>query len=390
MKKVLLVQPCLLSSGGASAVAAWMAEALKKDNDLTVLTWQPVDLEAVNTRYGTSLRASDFTAFSSPRWLRRIIALDPNVYSIQGFSLLMRLCKMVKDRYHVIISAGDELDVGCKAIQYLHYPYQCSLHNTLHPPAASTAWARFKALRGRFHPWLLSSGFSFARMKQNLTLVNSDWTGSKVKECYGITAQTLYPPVPGNFPAVPWSDRENGFVCISKIASNKKLEHVIDILAAIRTREQETHLHIIGFEPNTPEGRQYQQRINQLIRKHSSWVKFHNDPPRGELARLVARHKYGIHRKENEHFGMAVAEMMRGGCIVFVHRSGGPLEIIGHEDRLSYETDEDAVNKIAEVVSDCAEQARLHDYLAARKDLFSTTRFVREMSETVQHFVSQE
>ena len=31
---------------------------------------------------------------------------------------------------------------------------------------------------------------------------------------------------------------------------------------------------------------------------------------------------------EGEHFGMATAEMMRAGCLVFAHRSGGSLEVV--------------------------------------------------------------
>ena len=34
----------------------------------------------------------------------------------------------------------------------------------------------------------------------------------------------------------------------------------------------------------------------------------------------MGRSRYGIQAMENEHFGMATAEMTRAGCLVFAHR----------------------------------------------------------------------
>ena len=48
-----------------------------------------------------------------------------------------------------------------------------------------------------------------------------------------------------------------------------------------------------------------------------------------------------------EHFGMAPAEMARAGCIVWVPRGGGQMEIVGREPALMYESDDEAVEKIS-------------------------------------------
>ena len=50
----------------------------------------------------------------------------------------------------------------------------------------------------------------------------------------------------------------------------------------------------------------------------------------------MAQHRYGIHTMENEHFGIGVAEMVRAGCIPFVHDSGGPVEIVGGRSELRF------------------------------------------------------
>ena len=62
----------------------------------------------------------------------------------------------------------------------------------------------------------------------------------------------------------------------------------------------------------------------------------------------MATHRYGIHGMREEHFGMAPAEMARAGCIVWVPRGGGQMEIVGREPVLMYDSEDDAVEKIVE------------------------------------------
>src|SRR3954470_11962361 len=87
---------------------------------------------------------------------------------------------------------------------------------------------RFDGAAERVPAMLNVSDFFSERLKHNLTLVNSNWTAGKLSECYAIGSTTLYPPVPGEFPAVPWAEREDGFVCIGRFSPEKELEKVID------------------------------------------------------------------------------------------------------------------------------------------------------------------
>ena len=45
-------------------------------------------------------------------------------------------------------------------------------------------------------------------------------------------------------------------------------------------------------------------------------------------------------------FCLYVMSCSKGGCIVFTHRTGGQIEIIGNEERLKYSSDAEAVRKI--------------------------------------------
>jgi glycosyltransferase involved in cell wall biosynthesis len=95
-----------------------------------------------------------------------------------------------------------------------------------------------------------------------------------------------------------------------------------------------------------------------------------------------------MHAFKDEHFGMAVAEMVRAGCIPFVHNSGGPPEIVGHDSRLIYESEEDAAQKIMQVLGDPAAQEDIRQRLALRKDFYSVETFVRAIRAEVGQALS--
>jgi glycosyltransferase involved in cell wall biosynthesis len=88
----------------------------------------------------------------------------------------------------------------------------------------------------------------------------------------------------------------------------------------------------------------------------------------------------------DEHFGIAVAEMVKAGCIAFVPNDGGPVEIVGGDKRLVYQTKEEAITKIIRILSNPDEQASLRNYLNSRKELFSTERFMSQIREIVRRF----
>jgi glycosyltransferase involved in cell wall biosynthesis len=382
MKKVLIVQSTLQPLGGGNAVAVWIIEALKGEYDISVLTSVPPNVDLLNRYYGTSLSQSDFKVYCVPRLLCRLVDLDR--FGVQRISLLMRICKVVKDRFDVVITASNEIDFGRKGIQYVHYPW-LHIHEKRCQSVVDLPWYQnlWTLVWGRYQPWRVISGYSFERMKNNLTLVNSDWTGIKCREFYGIETTTVYPPVPGLFPDVPWEEREDGFVCIGRISGEKRLENIIDILSEVRLHVEDIHLHIIG----TPGyDMSYYKRVVKKVRDNASWVFLNENLSREELIRLISRHRYGIHGMPREHFGIAVAEMVKAGCIVFVPNCGGQVEIVGGDDRLLYETDKEAVEKILCVMGNSDEQKSLRNYLGSRKEMFSSEIFMCRIREIVRRF----
>ena len=59
-------------------------------------------------------------------------------------------------------------------------------------------------------------------------------------------------------------------------------------------------------------------------------VDFLVNQSRDELLKVFAKAKVGLHTMKEEHFGIAIVEMMSAGVVTIAHASGGPLhDIIG-------------------------------------------------------------
>lgn len=393
-KKILIVLPMLKVLGGGESVPAWMLQALKDEYDLSVLAWEVADTGELNRMYGTSLMPADFKVLG-PSSLSRYVfdrAVEWNQdHSFQKARLLFRMAQQMKDYFDILISASSETDFGRPGIQYVHYPDLIHIYETEYKagserngqPVLKNWWGRLKR---RYRPWRIISRFSFERMKQNLTLVNSDWTGDVVRNLYGIEPLTVFPPVAGDFPDLSWDKRRDRFVCLGRFVSAKRIEMAIEILAAVRAQGQDVQLQLIGLRSNDAAGRAYYETVKRLARDHASWVTLAEHIEREQLIRLVSECRYGIHAAEEEPFGIAVAEMVQAGCIAFTGSRGGQVEIVGKEERLIFDSVEAGVAKILSVLRDPQEQLALREHLATKRTLFTAQEFVRRIRAVVHEF----
>jgi len=276
--------------------------------------------------------------------------------------------------YDLAITANNEADFGSVGVQYVHYPW-----NMFPRPAVDLRWYHFGFLLAPYYRLCVAlSGFSADSMRRNITLVNSDWTGRQAWTRYQIASRTVYPPVRMVPSSLGWEARVPEFVAIGRIAPEKELERVIDVMTAVRAQIPAVRLHVVG----TTDQRRYYRRIVRRIRAAGNWIQLHEDLSRSELDALIGRVRYGIHGMREEHFGMAPAEMVRAGCIVWVPAGGGQVEIVG-DARLTYGSIEEGVAKITRTLGDADEQARLRAHLATRASLFSTERFMQQVRAAV-------
>lgn len=360
--------------GGAEAVAVWTIEALKEEYNVTLISGIELPLDQVNGYYGTSLKPGDFCSVivrlpfdlgkSSKFWYLRQL-------------MLMRYCRKIAEEHDLWISTYYEMDLGRRGIQYVHSPAVAvgvvkGLDAFLDENQRSFLKGLYRKSVARIF------NLSVDNIRQNLTLVNSKWTGQLIKRAYGIDPYVVYPPVSTKFPHIPWDAREEGFVCIGRIAPSKRIDSVIQILKRVREAGWDVHLHIVGEIWDLG----YARKIEKLQRENSDWVFLEGRLTREQLADLVARHKYGIHGMRDEHFGIAVAEMVKAGNIVFVPNDGGQVEVVGDKS-LIYSTEDEAIKKIISILQDQRAQLSLKEALSEKASFFSEKRFMERIREIV-------
>lgn len=381
MKRVLLVQPSLQPPGGGNGVAAWVLQALVPEHRVTVLSWRPVEIDPINRFFGTHLRRGDFDTMIVPASWRAVADHLPTPSTLIKMALLMRYTRRVSNGFDVLFGVYNETDFGRRGIQYIHYPTYLRPRPKVdlrwyHPPQAGLQ------LYYAFADWI--ADFSLDRLKQNVSLVNSDWTGEHVHAFLGIPTRTVYPPVVDPAPGLPWDERRTAFLAVGRISPEKEYERLMTILARVRESVPEITLTIIGTWDR--HSRRYFSSLTTLAESLGSWIQFRDNLSRTEVRELMASHRYGIHGMREEHFGMAPAELARAGAIVWVPRGGGQMEIVGREPALMYDTDEDAVRKILATLASPSEQQRRRDQLASTSEQFSTANFIRQVRAIVDEF----
>jgi glycosyltransferase involved in cell wall biosynthesis len=380
-RRLLIVQPNLDPPGGGSGVAAWIIEALKRDYRLTVLSFRRPNLAEINRIFGSDLRPGDFELVLESTWLLRALARQRFSLQLWKDALLMRRARRMAARFDLVISTANEHDLGGRGLQYVHYPRFASLRPALDLRARYHGPLPVRLYRGAA---LRMSGTSLARVAANRTLANSAWVGALYRDTHGAPAETLHPPAAGPFPPVAWTARESGAVCVGRLAPEKRLELVIEIVERVRARGHALRLHLAG----TGDDRAYTESIRALARARADWLTLHEGLSRPGLCELMARHRYGVHGMADEHFGMAVAELVSAGCIAFVPDGGGQREIVGGEPRLLWRGAGDAADKIAAVLADASLQEELRAHLAAQRARFTPEHFVARIRAVVAECVA--
>lgn len=374
-KRVAVVQAFLVAGGGTEAVTAWMVEALKAEYDLTLISYDPVHLDELNRYYGTDLHAEEINSlrpklpYPLDRSKRFLFLKD---------RLMGRYCRSIGRNFDLIINVGGVMDLGTRGIQYMSLAPGATLARVLEGDPSLPPWYRFmkRASMGLADQF---SGSSVKRMHQNLTLVNSRWTGRLADRLYGISeSRVVYPPVNSSPASNSWESRKDGFLCVARVSPEKRIEQVIEILRQVRQRGFDISLQVIGRH-DRPD---YLAKIQAMAGEDAPWVQIGGLMNREELRHQMDQHKYGINAAENEPFGIGPAEMVTSGCIVFLPNSGGQTEIVD-DPRLTFNGVDDAVRKITEVMGSKELQRSLLGQLSAKRGKFSIQAFCSNIRDVV-------
>lgn len=380
--KVAVIHPGL-GFGGSEATALWTIAALKRDYQVTLVTMEEVDLQRLNTYYGTSLASGDFAIRTAP--VPRVLRRSAKFAALRG-RYLLRYVQRVAPEFDAMFSCYGPMDFGKPGIQRIvDLSFVEDWRLELEPT--------FRSWRGWFYgdTWVrhfyLGLCDRIAKVnppawKQNVSVANSLWTGDRMVEKYGMRCAVHYGPVEGEYAEVPFAPRENGFVCLGRVSPEKCIESVIEILSRVRKRGHDVHLHILGGVDDSA----YGKKIRRLAEQNSAWVYLEGWVVGEQKRRILSAHRYGINRRPNETFGIAVAEMVQAGCITFVPSGGGQVETVKHP-QLIFADDGEAVEKIVAVLSDENQRKELRDHLRRQSHNYSVESFMEATRECVAEFM---
>ena len=382
LPRAAILHPELRGGAGSEATALWLAQALAGVCRVTLVSMGQVDLPKLDGIYGTSLSSggAQTVAIPFPRGLaRRFDALRS-----------CRLGRWAREKaggFDVMISTYNVMEFGKPGIQFIaDFSFDDGLRRELHPSVRGIRSALYRKSPLRTLYLELGrrlAGQSRSGWRVNLTLANSRWTRDILDRRFGVKAGVLYPPVRADFEPASWGQRENGFVVMARMAPEKQVERTIAILDEVRRAGHDIHLHVLGREDH----RDYTAKIRGLCRDRGGWARFEGLAVGERKKAFLAGHRYGLSACRNEAFGIGVAEMAAAGCVAWVPRGGGQVEIVGNED-LVYESGEDAARKICRVLEDGERQAALSRHLRARADSFGCGRFVEEARRIVSGFLN--
>jgi glycosyltransferase involved in cell wall biosynthesis len=367
--RVLIVQRSLAPPGGGNAVAAWMIHALAAEHHVSTITGAGWSTAETNAFYGTAIPEGITKHVVPAPWLW-LSGLGEDRLTRLRMCAVLRDARRLAGEHDVLVTADNFAAFTKPGIQYVHFPADLRPRPSRWPLLVNAYFAFCDALVGT--PWTAASG--------NMTLANSEWTASGLDRLDDVlAARVLYPPVLDPGAGLRWSDREDTFLCIGRFHGSKRIETAMSIVSQVRaTALPLARLIVVGSAVD----REYTTRIHRLAAAHGDWIEFREDLPRIELNRLMGRSRYGIQAMENEHFGMATAEMTRAGCLVFAHDSGGTPEVLNEEAALLWRSEADAVDKIARLQQAEPVRARLKEH--ARQ--FSTENFVSRFQDIVGAF----
>ena len=359
-----MVQRSLAPPGGGNAVAAWMVHALAGRHHVDTLTaceWSPA---STNAFYGTAIPDHGITRYVTPAPWSWLASLPEDRLTRLRMCAVLRYARPIADRYDLLITADNYGAFPKPGMQYLHFPAPVSPVPARLPAIVNLYFA--------FCDWFVGVPWSHAR--RNVTLANSAWTagglglGQVIK-----VAQVLYPPVIDTGEGQPWDARRDTFLCLGRFHGSKRIELTMAIVRRLRAGAiPGARLLIVGSAVDA----EYSDRIKTLAAPERDWIEFREDLSRDEVNRLIGESRYGVQAMEHEHFGMATAEMARGGCLVFPHDSGGSPEVVGGDAALLWRTEEEAVARITALVRDAQLRDAVRSRLRAHAATFSTERFV--------------
>lgn len=372
MADIAVYHPYLDTRGGGEACCMRTLEALQNGHDLTVYSLNNPDWSTLNNQFNTTVNNVEHQMLGiRGEALRRGGELLQQLTNQPTRRLQAALSYSYVDHqdHDLIISTYNEFGFQSPSVLYIDFP-------NFGPQFESEPESTIERLYGTICN--IAHRGTKEQIRNSTLVANSEWSADIVEEIYKTQPQVIYPPVnTSEFDPLPWKDREDGFISIGRADPVKRPLNVMKIIEKLTERGHDVHLHWIGAVGDDAYGRRVRQRASQI-----EGVTLEGRVPFKKLANMVSTHKYGLHGRINEHFGIAVAELLSGGALPFVHDSGGQREIVGRSERVVYSDVQDAVVTI-ESVLEREDGHNIRDNLPDPEAMFGLERFQRDIRAVI-------
>jgi len=377
MARIGIVHHDIMTKGGGETVCMNVLEALQQKHEITLLTLSKPDFGELNRYFSTDVKKVDI---DRARRLDQVLTGAQSIagkefYLLRG-ALLNRIANERSADFDLLISTINELDFETKSVQYVHIPQFI--------PSELPNGARTDFPLSSIHDSLCRRIAGFDRshvVTESHLFANSMWTAEIFERLYRVRPEVLYPPVNVEEIAAlgkSWAERDDGFLIVGRIVPHKDALRAIRIVDQLYSHGHEIHLHIIGPTADNEYTHEVQERANRR-----DYVRFEGEVSRRKLLEMMSTHKYGLHCAEHERFGIVVAEMVAAGMLPFVPNSGGQTEVVSNADLLAFETSDEAVSNISQVLRDSDLQSRLKNSLPEPYSSFGRDRFKHRIQTAV-------
>ncbi len=379
IRRVCIAHPGL-GSGGSEACAMALLEAFQHEHETTLITGAPFDCARLNRAYHGHVDESRINVMIAPT---PEVVRDASAGDAMRGAFFARFLKDVSKDFDICISSYNFAEFDRPAIQFVadfswddkirraYDPVSPGLRGFVQRPNP-VRWAYLAAanlIRGGRH--------NIHAHADDVIVANSLWTANLLAQRHGLRSQVIYPPV---YAPVYDADaaRSNDFVMLGRISPEKRVIEAIDVLSRVRERGHQVGLHIIGPLDESA----YSDQVRSRAQRQGDWVRLHGGLYGDEKFVELGHHAFGLHLRQREAFGIAVAEMIKMGLVPFVPAGGAPAEIVADE-RLVFQNQDHAVEVIDRVLRNQPQLASIKERQAERAKLFSTEKFVMEARKLV-------
>lgn len=362
--RVIVLHHSLNRIGGAERVCISTIEALQSvGHNVVLATKEKTDRTMIYKAFGKRLKVKE-------------ISLLPFKSKFRTFGIYQRLLARVisykfRKNADVVVNTCNVPYVGTD-VTYLHFP-------TFAKPLI---YGKYQKSLWKFYssPYRIIDKILLEKYIKTtpIILTNSLYTASIIKKNFRREAVVVHPPVDTSTFFCPLTiPKFNVVLTVGRFAREKNIEFVAKIARLCKDEK------FVIAGSTTSNHKESLEIIKNTKRQRLANLKIMVNVSLKKLRELYTKAKIYLHTMVGEHFGISLVEAMSAGCILVVHKSGGPWIDIVQKGKwgFGYETVEEAATHINRLMH---EDNKLRALAQKRSTHFTEDKFKRRIVKIVE------